>query len=76
MNSPDRLDSRRRILIHGIHQDPPARVSRLLPGLTTALVGVAFCFLIRDAFDLWVATLSLCATVALIILWPEPIPEV
>ena len=32
--------------MHGIHQDPPARVSRLLPGLTTTLMGVAFCFLV------------------------------
>jgi hypothetical protein len=76
MNSPDRLDSRRRIPIHGIHQDHPARFSRLLLRLTTALMGVALCFLVRNAFDLWVATLGLCAAVALIIVWPEPIPEV
>jgi hypothetical protein len=76
MNSPDRLDSRRRIPIHGIHQDHPARVSRLLLRLTTALTGVALCYLVRNAFDLLVATLSLCATLALIIVWPEPKPEV
>ena len=62
--------------MHGIHRDHPARVSRLLPGLTTALMGVAFCFLIRDAFDLWVATVGICATVALILDGPEPLPEV
>ena len=76
MNSPDRQNSREKIPIHGIHQEHPVRVSRLLPGLTTALMGVAICLLVRDAFDLWVATLGLCATVALVIDGLEPVPEV
>ncbi len=75
MNSLERPNSRG-VATERSRGDPPERISRVLPGLTTALIGVALCFLIRDAFDLWVATLSLCAAAALIIIGPEPISEV